>query len=340
MSNDSNLFKTAEELERAGYTLKSNCFSNKEILFYPLYEGKMVDAYNHRASSVTINLLNTKRKGQANETTLNEIIDPKFTIQPQYWVSKSSVNEFGHKKNFLFVFKAVTGSSNIRTMIASFMPLWGYSHSMSEIKSENPEFHLGCLNSLVFDYLLRCKLNSNFITHSVLHQCPLPNLENVDKQSINIINRNVIELSYTCWDIKFYADDFWKKIDEDLRSKIKNQWAENKFITGGHDWNPPEWCDIEKEGCPLPPFKWDEDRRAVLKAELDAIYAKLYGLTTDELRYILDPQDVYGPDFPGETFRVLKEKEIRNYGEFRTKRLVLEAWERLNNENVNCNRNN
>ena len=72
-----------------------------------------------------------------------------------------------------------------------------------------------------------------------------------------------------------------------------------------------------------------KDRRAVLKAELDAIYAYLYGLTTEELRYILDPQDVYGPDFPGETFRVLKEKEIEKYGEYRTQRLVLfyyHAW--------------
>ena len=31
--------------------------------------------------------------------------------------------------------------------------------------------------------------------------------------------------------------------------------------------------------------------------------------------------------FPGETFRVLKEKELRLYGEYRTRRLVLEVWE-------------
>jgi hypothetical protein len=37
---------------------------------------------------------------------------------------------------------------------------------------------------------------------------------------------------------------------------------------------------------------------------------------------------LYGPDFPGETFRVLKEKEEKQYGEYRTKRLVLEAWDR------------
>lgn len=54
-----------------------------------------------------------------------------------------------------------------------------------------------------------------------------------------------------------------------------------------------------------------------------------YGLTRDELRYILDPADVHGPDFPDETFRVLKEKEQAKFGEYRTRRLVLEAWDRL-----------
>ena len=80
----------------------------------------------------------------------------------------------------------------------------------------------------------------------------------------------------------------------------------------------------------MTPFAWNEDRRAVLRAELDAYYARLYGLTRHELRYILDPQDVYGPDFPGETFRVLKDNEIRQYGEYRTKRLVMDAGSRFN----------
>jgi hypothetical protein len=48
-----------------------------------------------------------------------------------------------------------------------------------------------------------------------------------------------------------------------------------------------------------------------------------------ELRYILDPKEVHGEDFPGETFRVLKEKEIKQFGEYRTRRLVLEAWDKL-----------
>lgn len=82
-----------------------------------------------------------------------------------------------------------------------------------------------------------------------------------------------------------------------------------------------------------PPSAWDEDRHAHLRAELDAFYARAYGLTRDELRYTLDPADVKGPDYPSETFRVLKEKEIRHQGEYRPRRLVLEALDRMK---ANC----
>lgn len=77
------------------------------------------------------------------------------------------------------------------------------------------------------------------------------------------------------------------------------------------------------------PFQFDPERRHRLKCELDACYAKLYGLTRDELRYILDPADVMGEDYPSETFRVLKNKEFREFGEYRTRRLVLKAWDGL-----------
>ena len=62
---------------------------------------------------------------------------------------------------------------------------------------------------------------------------------------------------------------------------------------------------------------------------LDAWYARLYGLTRDELRYILDPSDVMGDDYPSETFRVLQKNEMREFGEYRTQRLVLEAWDHI-----------
>ena len=74
------------------------------------------------------------------------------------------------------------------------------------------------------------------------------------------------------------------------------------------------------------------NKRVQLRAELDTTCARLYGLNRDELRYTpfgVNPKEVYGDDFPGETFRVLKEKEIKQFGEYRTRRLVLEAWDRM-----------
>jgi len=92
-----------------------------------------------------------------------------------------------------------------------------------------------------------------------------------------------------------------------------------------HDLKP--WA--EALGYDGEPFAFDPDRRAQLRAELDAYYGRLYGLTRDDLRYILDPADVMGPDYPSETFRVLKNNDIKTYGEYRTQRLVLEAWDEL-----------
>jgi hypothetical protein len=60
------------------------------------------------------------------------------------------------------------------------------------------------------------------------------------------------------------------------------------------------------------------------------------------LQYVLDPQEVYGSDFSGEMFRVLtkshlprgeergEERETKQYGESRTRRLVFEKWDALN----------
>ena len=92
-----------------------------------------------------------------------------------------------------------------------------------------------------------------------------------------------------------------------------------------HDLSP--WAhDLGYSG---PPFAFDPDRRAVLRAELDAYYARLYKLDRDELRYILDPADVMGSEYPSETFRVLKNVEIREFGEYRTQKLVMREFDRM-----------
>jgi len=128
-----------------------------------------------------------------------------------------------------------------------------------------------------------------------------------------------------------FAADVWAEADAGLRAAILAQHAENLRATSTPP-SPPPQAGVQGgvaggvQGETPPPFIWNDDRRARIRAELDARIARLYGVSRDELRYILDPQEVEGPDFPGETFRVLKEKELRQYGEYRTRRLVLEAF--------------
>ena len=184
-------------------------------------------------------------------------------------------------------------------------------------------------NSIPFDYITRQKVSGANLNFFKVRQLPVPSPSKILKYKINIIPK-VLELTYTAWDIKSFADDLWIESDAELRIAIQKQWESNKLKTLGNMLNPPDWYENDSNGCPISPFKWDEERRALIKSELDAIYAKIYGFSTEDLRYILDPQDIYGPDFPGETFRVLKDKEMRLYGEYKTRRLVLEAWEKIN----------
>jgi len=73
----------------------------------------------------------------------------------------------------------------------------------------------------------------------------------------------------------------------------------------------------------------NQDRRTILQAEWTTIMPDFMTLLAMNYTLMLNPKDVYGPDFPGETSRALKEKEEREYGEYRTRRLVLEAWDTM-----------
>jgi hypothetical protein len=157
-------------------------------------------------------------------------------------------------------------------------------------KASSAKLLLGNINSLVFDFVARQKVGGTHLAFFIFRQLPILSPESYTPQDIEFISSRVLELVYTAWDMKPFAQDM---------------------------------------GYQGAPFVWNPERRALLRAELDAKYAKLYDLTRDELRYILDPSDVYGAEFPSETFRVLKNKELKEHGEYRTQRLVLAAWDLL-----------
>ena len=66
-------------------------------------------------------------------------------------------------------------------------------------------------------------------------------------------------------------------------------------------------------GCP--PFRWDEERRFLLRCELDAAFFHLYGIGRDDVDYIMD------------TFPIVKRKDESAHSEYRTKRVILEMYD-------------
>jgi uncharacterized protein (DUF433 family) len=316
---------------------------NETVHIVPIYEAKLFWQMDHRFSTFANQTKEEIENGSAVQLSEHDKENSHNRVSVRYYSKTELRTELfakypDYSKNYFVLWRDISNATNERTSIAAVIPKVLASRSSPGIGfdgSQNSSLLVANLNSLVYDYFVRQKISGVHFNWGLLKQTPVISSAGYSKESRYRILQISSELIFTSWDIKAFADDVWKEAEEDLQEVIRQQWDENKAITGGHEWAPPEWCEIDSAGCPLPPFKWNDDRRTVLKAELDAIYAQLYGLTTEELRYILDPQDVYGPDFPGETFRVLKEKEIRLYGEYRTRRLVLEAWNKLNNINEN-----
>jgi very-short-patch-repair endonuclease/type I restriction-modification system DNA methylase subunit len=317
--------------------------------YLPLYEAKMIWHYDHRYG--TYEGVRDRSSTQLPTPNERQHADPHFVVQPWYWVPAEEVQARLEewRRGWLLGFRDVARSTDERTAIFSLLPRVGAGNNLPILLfSEKSNVRACCLlanlNAQAFDYVTRQKIAGVHMNFFFVSQLPVLPPDAYTAEDLRFIVPRVLELVYTAWDMKPFADDVWREADEGLRAVIRP--------------HPPTPSPAALgEGFPFPPFRWNEERRAILRAELDAYYARLYGLTRKQLRYILDPadlterelEDILDPreevadpldpagyatraaasTFPGETFRVLKEKEIRQFGEYRTRRLVLEAWEKL-----------
>ncbi|MDP4533492.1 N-6 DNA methylase [Marinobacter salarius] len=199
------------------------------------------------------------------------------------------------RPGYLIGWRDITNATNERTVIAGVIPLSavGDTFLLMFPKVERRDL-IACLLadqcSLPHDFIARQKVGGTHLKYNIKRQIVTLPPGAYSDDNIAFIRNRVLELVYTAYDLKPFAADL---------------------------------------GYTGEPFRFDPPRRHQLQCELDAYYAKLYGLTRDELRYILDPSDLMGDEYPSETFRVLKKNEIREFGEYRTQRLVLEAWDKL-----------
>ena len=292
MAGDSKLFRTSSQLEDSDYILSGTNFIKDKEVFVPLYEGKMIHQFDHRWAEC---MDSSKSFSISN---LSSKLSTCYEPLPRYWVSKDDVDQrlgrVGGDNGWLIGWRDVSGSTVLRTVIAAALPRVAVGHSMPLLFStEIPRrriFLLANLNSIVLDYLARQSVGGNHITYSHLKQFAVLPPSFCTECRLDFIVPRVLKLVYTSESMRPLARDL-NNFDE--------------------------------------PYSWDAGGRAVIRAEIDAFFARAYGLDVKDLCYILDPVDVKGPDYPTETFRVLKNTEIKEHKEYRTKALILEAWKEM-----------
>lgn len=295
MANDSEMFTKTKELVSRGFLRSGITLERNNTKYLQLYEAKMIHQYNHRYGDAKN--LDVRRKNSSwPRTEKSKLQDVNYEVFSWYSVKDQDYYRKIKKqrKSCSIAFRCITNSTNERLLIATMLMNTATSNTLPSIGTNHSVRKevalLALLNSVVLDYIGRQKVSGTGLAYHFFKQFPILPPDYFDDSRSEFIVPKVLELTYTSYSMKPFAQEL------------------------GYEGEP---------------FIWDSARRSYLRSELDAFFAKAYGLDRIQLRYILDPADVKGPDYPSETFRVLKKNEMKEYGEYRTQRLVLEAWDRM-----------
>jgi hypothetical protein len=246
----------------------------------------MVQAYDHRAASVVVNLKNLHRPAQPEPADLARHRDVQWLPMPQFWIDQQHLADLPAIR-WTLAFKDVTAPTNARTMIAAAVPLYGFGNTLPVLlpgdAEQVPDYQrfapllLANLNSLVFDFVARQKVQGQHLNLYIVEQIPvIPAAifeQNVGKRNIaDFIREQVLHLSYTAVDLRPFAEDM---------------------------------------GYAGEPFVWDEEDRRHRLAKLDALFFHLYGLNREEADYIL-------AQFP-----IIREQDEQQCGRYLTRDLIL-----------------
>ena len=304
MTDDSDLFRTREALEADGWHLHGNVFIRAGKRMLPLYEAKMVDFYNHRAADVIKSATAVNRQNQPRYLTVAELQDPARAAIPLHWIAEDGLiptrrngrnvkipgvslrlAELKWEWEWLCGWSDVTASTNERSAIPAFLPRVAVGHTfplmLPRVSAVLAAALIATQSSLVFDFVSRQKISDTHMKVFVWKQLPVPTPAMLEPHT-GFLTPRVLELVYTAYDMM------------------------------------PLARDLGEVGAP---FVWDEDRRAQLRAELDAYFFRLYGIERDDVDYMM------------ETFQTenggLKNNDIAKCGTYRTKDLILDVYDRM-----------
>ena len=286
MTNDSHLFRTAAQLDSEGfYPVGDNRWRRGGELYLPLYQGRMIHQFDHRANSVVINPENTHNPYLSEAVTDEQHADPIFLPQSQYWIPASQVAPvIPDGRGYAIGFRDIARPTDARTAIVAVVPWAGYGNTVpllvggeEALSAELAATAAANLNCLCVDFIVRQKAQGTHLNWYIVEQLPVVADGDYDRQFGNatareLVREHVLRLTYTANDMIPFARDL------------------------GYDG---------------PPFIWDVEERRHLRARLDALYFHLYGLSRDDAGYILS------------TFPIVQREDEAQFGTYRTRDLIL-----------------
>jgi len=256
----------------------------------------MIHIFDHRFGTYAGQTDAQARQGKLPECSNSQHNNPGFGTTPRYWVHQRAVRnrlEMRWEKDWYIGWRDITNSKNERTVIAAVIPAYaaGDTLPLALLGGGNHQGVTVCgflanLCCFVLDYIARQKVSGmhlRFNTFQQLNILPPATYVSPARWQSGIPTSDwllprVLELTYTAWDLEPFVHDV------------------------GYDG---------------PPFRWDPERRFLLRAELDAAFFHLYGIERDDVDYIM------------ETFPIVRKHDEKAHGEYRTKRVILEIYDAM-----------
>ena len=258
MTNDSHLFRTAAQLDAEGYyKVDGNRWKKGAEVYLPLYQGRMIHQFDHRANSIQFNPENTHNPYLSLEVTEAQHADPNFLPQPQFWVPAKEVeNKFQPPPSYVLAFRDIARPTDSRTVIAAITPWAGLGNKVPMLSAEDTLSTIcltANLDAISLDFIARQKIQATTLNLYIIEQLPVIPPEDYDRHfgtitARDLVRDHVLRLTYTANDMASFARDL---------------------------------------GYEGPPFIWNDEERRHLRARLDALYFHLYGLSKEDAEYIL-----------------------------------------------------
>ncbi|HMS16773.1 MAG TPA: hypothetical protein PKA37_08020 [Planctomycetota bacterium] len=320
MSNDSHLFRTRDDLESDGWHLEGNIFKKEAEEFLPLYEQNLIHIDNHRFSSFRHHdgAISARASQQLNSERLS---NPSESAVPRYWVPFEIVEQTSNNKglvgSYVLCFRRSARSTDARTALFCAIPRHGVGDSIFLLfpPKSNPDALLANLGSFVLDFTFRQSIGGENASFFIVKQTPTLPLSATSQSCIwdmrestihSWLRPRILELTYTAWDLQPFALD----------------------------------CGFDGS-----PFRWDDDRRFLLRCELDAAFFHLYlpsdpdgnwalcasESVDDRARLIACfPNPRSAVDAIMDSFPIVRKKDEAHYGGvYRTKLVILEIYDAM-----------